>query len=335
MTRCPARPGAVAAAAAALALLAAGCGSSDEATRPGVRPTSVAPSPGASGSPTPTEAEPSATPAGDPVSVVASTDVYGSIASTVGGSDVEVTSIIDDDGADPLEYESTPADAAAVSAAQVVILNGNGYDEFMPQLVDAAGGDKTVLDVSELSGLKPAAEAAGEEFNEHMWYDLETVQKLATTLATDLAEVRPEAAQTFAANATAFNAEVDALKARLKDISATNAGGRIAVTEPLANYLLIDAGLENVAPEEFQEAIEEGTDPPAAVLQEMLTLFTGDPAEVLILNTQTQSAVTDQVVQAAEAAGVPVVRMSETLTAEGYLTWMGGQVDALATALGD
>jgi zinc/manganese transport system substrate-binding protein len=301
--------------ATALALLVAGCGSTDEPGSPAARESGG----------TTTE----------PVQVVASTDVYGSIAETVGGDEVEVTSIIENASADPLEYEATPADGAAISAASLVILNGNGYDDFMSQLVEAAGGVKTVLDVSELSGLQPAAEAAGEEFNEHVWYNLETVQTLAMTLATELGKARPDAAESFVENATEFADEIDGLREKLADIAAENDGDRIAVTEPLANYLLAEAGLDNVAPEEFQEAIEEGNDPPARVLQEMLSLFGDDPVKVLVLNTQTQSPVTDQVLQAAEAADVPVVRMSETLTTPDYVEWMDGQIEALAQALDD
>lgn len=65
----------------------------------------------------------------------------------------------------------------------------------------------------------------------------------------------------------------------------------------------------------------------------MLALFGDDPVQALILNTQTQSAVTDQVREAAEAAEVAVVEMSETLTTPDYLDWMGGQIQALAAAL--
>lgn len=303
--------------ATVLALCTAACGSDQPADGPAAGTTGA-----------PTTAGGAA-----PIAVVAATDVYGSIVQRIGGQAVAVTSIIDDDGADPLEYESTPADAAAVSGAQVVVFNGNGYDDFMPQLVEAADVD-VVVDVSALSGLQAEAEAAGEEFNEHMWYDLQTVQKLASTLADDLGRVRPDAAQSFRDNAAAFNGELDGLAARLGEIAAAHRDARVAVTEPLANYLLTDAGLVNAAPEEFQEAIEEGTDPPAAVLQEMLALFQGTPVEVLVLNTQTQSAVTDRVVQDAESAGVPVVEMSETLRGADYPSWMGAQIAALEEALG-
>jgi zinc/manganese transport system substrate-binding protein len=73
------------------------------------------------------------------------------------------------------------------------------------------------------------------------------------------------------------------------------------------------------------------------VVAEVLELFApgGEPVRALIVNAQTQTPTTDQVRQAAEAGGVPVVEMSETLP-EGqpdYLTWMSAQVDALTAAL--
>lgn len=267
------------------------------------------------------------------LNVVASTDVYGSIAERIGGNEVQVTSIIDSANADPLEYEATPADGIAVSRADLVVFNGNGYDEFMPRLVAASQGVESVVNVTELSGLKPVAEAAGEEFNEHVWYSLETVRALAATLATEMGKARPAAASAFTDRATAFAEEIGGLQQQVADLASSSKGTRIAVTEPLANYLLEDAGLDNVAPEQFQETIEEGDDPSAEVLQEMLALFGQDPVEALVLNTQTQSAVTDQVVQAAQKAGVPVLRMSETLTSPSYIEWMGGQIGALAAAL--
>lgn len=262
-----------------------------------------------------------------PVRVVASTDVYGSIVEQVGGGAVSVTSIIDDSTADPLEHEATPADAAAVAEAQLVVVNGGGYDAFMTGL---AGGVDRVLDVTELAAVP---QETGAEPNEHVWYDLDTVRALAPAVADELTRLRPADAQRFEDGAAALAAELDALAARLDAVAAAHAGTRVAATEPLAEYLLADAGLVNVAPTAFQEAVEEGTDPPAAVLQEVLALFDPPSVEVLVLNTQTQSAVTDQVVQAAETAGVPVVEMSETLTRPDYAAWLGAQVDALEAAL--
>jgi len=284
-----------------------------------------------------------ASPAADDgtLTVVASTNIYGSIAGSVGGDGVTVESLIRDPAADPHSYESTPADAAAVAGADIVVYNGGGYDEFMPQLVEAAGGDPVVVDVAELSGLVPAEEAGAEEhgeFNEHFWYSLPTVSALATQLAEELGTADAANATTYTANAATFTTAIDGLVERAQAAGASVPGGRVAVTEPLPVYLLETAGLTDATPAEFSEAVEEDTDPPAAVLAETLALFAPgapEPLRALILNGQTQTPITEQVRAAAEAAGVPIVEMTETLPADqpDYLAWMSGQVDSLAGAL--
>jgi zinc/manganese transport system substrate-binding protein len=294
-----------------------------------------------------TETPAAAPPAEDAaVPVVASTNVYGSIVEAVGGDHVSVDSLIHDPAADPHSYESTPADAAAVAKAKLVVVNGGGYDDFLSRLVESSGASPTVVDVADLSGLVPAEEqhAEGEpegeehehgEFNEHFWYSLPTVQKVATQIATDLAAADPADAAEFTANAEAFNARVAELIARAEAIGKAQPGARVAVTEPVPGYLVQTAGLTDATPHEFTEAIEEDTDPPAAALQETLALFSGDPVRALILNAQTETPSTNQVRDAAQTAGVPVVEVTETLP-EGvsdYVTWMGGQIDALARAL--
>jgi zinc/manganese transport system substrate-binding protein len=291
---------------------------------------------------------PAAAPGADaPLTVVTSTNVYGSIAKAVAGDRITVESLIDDPAADPHSFESTPSDAATVADARVVVFNGGGYDDFMTQLVEAGGGDPTVIDVAEISGLLPAKDATAEEhaagqaehdhgaFNEHFWYSLPTVQALATRLAGDLGAADPAGAAGYTANADAFNARVADLLTRAQAIGTAHSGARVAVTEPVPGYLIQAAGLTDVTPPEFSKAIEEDTDPPAAVLQETLALFQGDPVRALVLNAQTQTPTTDQVQQAAQTAGVPVVEVTETLPAgtTDYVSWMGAEIDALAGAL--
>lgn len=253
----------------------------------------------------------------------------------IGADRVSVTSFIDNPGADPEAYESTPADAVAIASARLVVGNGEGYDDFVFRLVEAAGGKRTVLNVAELSGLKAEVDQ-GEEFNEHLWFSLAAMQRLGDRIAEELGTISPEDADAFAANADTFTAQVESLRSKVKTIAADFPGARVAATEPLPLYLLADAGLENATPEEFMEASEEGTDAPAAVVQEALELVEGaDPVRALLLNTQTQTPATDRLRQAARAAGVPEVAVKETLS-EGftdYVPWIGAQIDALAGAL--
>ncbi|MGN9763256.1 metal ABC transporter solute-binding protein, Zn/Mn family, partial [Streptomyces sp. SD31] len=69
-------------------------------------------------------------------------------------------------------------------------------------------------------------------------------------------------------------------------------------------------------------------------LQETLALFTGKKVNALVYNEQTSGPQTEKVQQAAKAAAIPVVPVTETLPkGEDYLGWMTANVDALANAL--
>jgi zinc/manganese transport system substrate-binding protein len=301
---------AVATAATALAAVLAGCGSSSAA--------------------------PAAPPAAGRPAVVTSTDVYGAVVQAVGGDLVTVRSLIHDPAADPHSYESTPADAAAVAGATLVVANGGGYDDFLPRLVESSGAHPTMIDVVQLSGRAAGAPAGSGKLNEHVWYDLPTVKALAGQLATDLGAADPADAARYTANARAFGARIDGLAADTAAIGAAHRGTRVAVTEPVPDYLLEAAGLVDATPPAFTEAIEEDTDPPASALAATLQLFgPPQPVAALVLNAQTTTPTTDQVRAAAQTGGIPVVEVTETLPtgATDYADWMGAQIDALAAAL--
>lgn len=60
--------------------------------------------------------------------VVASVNQWGSLAQSIGGKCATVTSIIASTSVEPHDYEPTPADLAKLQQADIVILNGAGYD---------------------------------------------------------------------------------------------------------------------------------------------------------------------------------------------------------------
>jgi zinc/manganese transport system substrate-binding protein len=272
-----------------------------------------------------------AEPDGGPVSVVASTNVYGDIARQIGGGEVKVTSFISDPGQDPHSFEAGTRNRLALSKAGVVIENGGGYDDFVDTLLKGAGSKAEVLNAVEISG---RTAPAGEELNEHVWYDLPSVARLADRISAALAKAAPEDAATFSANAASFKAKLKALEGKLAAVKAAHAGDAVAITEPVPGYLLEAAGLKNETPEEFSEAIEEGDDVPPRVLRDTLALLTGKKVKALVYNAQTSGPQTEQVEKAAKDGGVPVVPVTETLP-EGrdYLTWMDGNITTLQKAL--
>ena len=267
------------------------------------------------------------------VRIVASTNVYGDIASTIAGDAVDVTSIMNDPAQDPHSFEASAQNQLAISKADIVIENGGGYDDFVGTMLKAAPNDKrTVLNVVDISGKK----AVDGELNEHVWYDFPTVQKLADRLVTALSKADPSQASTFTANAKSFGEKLTALENRTAELKTTYAGEGVAITEPVPLYLLESAGLENKTPEAFSEAIEEGTDVSPAVLQDMLGVIQGGSVKLLAYNEQTSGPETEKVLAAAKQAGVPVVPVTETLpSGKDYIGWMNANIDAVAKALGE
>jgi zinc/manganese transport system substrate-binding protein len=268
-----------------------------------------------------------------PISVVASTNVYGSIAQSIGGSSVTVTSIMNDPAQDPHSFEASVQNQLQLSKANVVIENGGGYDPFVgTMLASAKNTSATVLDAVALSGLKPDANG---DLNEHVWYNFPVMKTVADKLVATLSKIDPTKASTFQANATAFEAKLTALEAQEAALKAKFAGVGASITEPVPVYMLDAIGLVDKTPAAFSKAIEDGTDVSPAVLQETLALYSGHAVKLLAYNEQTSGPQTDAVIAAAKSAGIPVVPVTETLpSGKDYISWMTSNLDAIAHALG-
>ncbi|MQA17134.1 MAG: hypothetical protein GEV09_24280 [Pseudonocardiaceae bacterium] len=261
--------------------------------------------------------------------VVASTDVWGSVVRAVGGDAVDVHSIVDDPTADPHSYESTASDAADVLGADLVVFNGGGYDRFIAQILASADREVPAVEAVAVGGTVGVTSD-----NEHVWYDLPTVEAVAQRVAQQLGTLDPARAATFSANAEEFGREIDALTGRVSKIRQQHEGARVALTEPIASHLIEAAGLTDATPPQFVQAVEEGTGPPAAAVAETLQLLSGRGVAVLVVNPQTETPVTRKVRSTAEAAAVPVVEMTETLPeSTGYVAWMSRQIGSLDKGL--
>ncbi|WP_328604898.1 zinc ABC transporter substrate-binding protein [Amycolatopsis sp. NBC_00345] len=263
---------------------------------------------------------------GDQIKAVAATDVWGSVASAVGGDKVQVKSIIHDPSADPHSYESTADDALAAQTAQLTLANGGGYDDFFGKLTGQASGAKKLVayDIA----------ATGDE-NEHVWYDLPGVEKVADQVANALGEIQPASKQLFQDNAKTFKGQVEGLLKKAVEVGAAHPGTKVVVTEPVAHYLLESAKITDATPKAFSDAVENDTDVPAAAVSDFTQLIKTKQVKALVNNVQTVTPLTQQVVGEAKSSGVPVVNVAETLPADvtGYIDWMTKEVDSLSGAL--
>ncbi|GED99642.1 metal ABC transporter substrate-binding protein [Gordonia spumicola] len=264
--------------------------------------------------------------------VVASTDVWASVARAVAGADADVSALFTTPGGDPHEFEPTNADTARVLDANVIVMNGGHYDEYMERAAADAKGVK-------VSALQDDHGSDGHEDHdhaqEHAFYDLAVVADTASRIADALASVAPIHAETYHANAAAFRAKIDGLRARLAVIARERPGTRVAATEPLATALLEEAGISDVAPAGFTAAVEEGQSPSAADRAAFDDLLTGRKVSALIYNVQAVDPATEAVLATAKSAGVPVLQFTETLPdgVTDYIVWQSAQITALEQAL--
>jgi len=270
-------------------------------------------------------------PANGKLQVVAAENFWGDIASQIGGSHVQVTSIITNPNADPHLYESDAHDAAVVASARVVIENGLGYDDFIDKLLAASPNSRRRV----ISAQK-VLNVTGSDPNPHLWYDTPKVPLVAAAIEQQYAAADPAHASIYAANLATFDASLQPIDAIVATIKQKYAGAPVAYTERVPGYLLAGAGLSIKTPPGFASAIEDGNEPSPADTAAMDKLMTGHGIKVLLYNAQTTSAVTEQVKALARAAGIPVIGVTETLPAgqPTYQAWQLSQAKALLSALG-
>lgn len=280
--------------------------------------------------------------------VVTTTDVYADVVAAVGGDKVEVTPLIASTAVDPHSYEATSQDRLTVKDADMVVVNGGGYDTFLTEMAGTDNPNQIVVNAVEISGLFSADDLAhmAEEhssteedhsehvhsYNEHVWYDLDTMKKVADQVATELAELDPENADAYTSAAASFSTDADQLLERLTALDTEER--TYLATEPVSGYLLEDAGFTDSTPEDLTAAVDSESDIAPLTMQEAKDALTGGSIDLLAFNEQTQTAQTTEIYTFAQEAGVASVSFTETLPENtGYLDWMTQNIDTLEKAV--
>jgi zinc/manganese transport system substrate-binding protein len=263
------------------------------------------------------------------ISAVGAENEYANVIEQIGGKYVDVSAVLSDPNTDPHSFEASVSVAQQVGRADVVVQNGLGYDSWMDKIESASGSDsRDVIDVQELLGLPDSTP------NPHLWYKPETMPAVAKQLVADFAEIQPEHKSYFEANLAKFEASLRPWLDGLKEFGAKFPGAAVATTEPVADYMLEAADIENLTPFTMQADIMNDADPaPQAVaLQE--SFFTEGKADAFVYNQQVTDSITEKFLGSAAANGVPVVGVYETMpTGYTYQRWMEAELRALEEAV--
>lgn len=267
--------------------------------------------------------------AGAKIRAVGAESEYADLIRQIGGPYVSVTAIMSNPAVDPHEYEANPKDAVAVAEANLIVQNGLGYDGFMNKLEQASPNPKRfVVDAGQALGYQ------ANTANPHIWYQVNTMPRLAKIVAGDLAKLDPSHAAYFRARANAFIQSLKPWDEAVARLKSTFRGRGAAVTEPVSDYLLQEAGLDVKTPWAFQAAIMNGTDPSPQDVALQTSLFTHHEVGVFCYNKQVVTNVTRMFLSLAAREHIPTVAVYETEPAGlTYQQWMLDETNAIYNAL--
>ncbi len=261
------------------------------------------------------------------LAVVAAENFYGDIARQIGGSQVDVVSIMNNAEQDPHLFETTPGVVRQIANAQIVIFNGADYDPWMDKLLAAAPRPgRIVINAAQLTGAK-----AGD--NPHLWYAPATMPSVAKAVAEAFSKADPARASDYAGRLSSTLTSLARVAERVAQMKARHNGQPVTATEPVFGPMADALGL-TVRNQRFALAMMNDTEPSARDIAAFENDLKGKKVKLLLYNKQVSEKLTLRLLDIAKKAKVPVVGVTETLPANmSFQDWMLGQLDAVDKAL--
>lgn len=242
--------------------------------------------------------------AAEPVKVVASFSILADMTREIGGDTVEVQALVGPDG-DAHVFQPSPADTRKIADADLVVMNGLGFEGWMPRLVEASGysGGTVVAStgVTELNSQEhdeedaheahdqehahdhehghdhaqdDATEHAGHDhgsIDPHAWQDLSNGVVYARNIADGLAQADPANADGYRQRAAAYISKMQALDAEVKAELATIPQERrkVVTSHDAFGYFARAYGVEFIAPEGVSTESEASAADVAAIISQI------------------------------------------------------------------
>lgn len=262
-----------------------------------------------------------------PLHVVAAENFYDDVARQIGGSHVDVTSILSNPDEDPHLFETSPSTARALADAQVVVSNGADYDPWMEKLLSASEAkNRASIVAADLVGAKKGD-------NPHLWYEPRTLPAVAKAIAAELAKRDPADAAEFKANLARFDASFRPVAAAVEAIRAEHAGTVVTATEPVFGYMAKALGF-TMLNEGFQIAVMNNAEPSPSEVAAFEDSLKSGKVKILFYNKQVTDKTTGRLLALAKASGVAVVGVTETEPKDTKVQgWFAGQLREVRSAL--
>lgn len=199
----------------------------------------------------------------DKLKIVASFSILGDMVRQVTGELASVTTIVGPD-ADAHVYMPNASDAKAVANADVIFLNGLGFETWSDTLIKTSGTKAEVFVAT--TGISPLKVEG--EIDPHAWNTLTNGVVYVTNIADGLSSADPKNAATYKANAKAYSARLMALHTRATaELNKLPEGARTVVTAHDAfGYFANAYGLNFLAP----VGVDTDAEPSAKALAKLI-----------------------------------------------------------------
>lgn len=261
------------------------------------------------------------------IDIVAAENVYGNVASKLGGKYVQVTNIINAPQQDPHLFTLTMSLAQKITSAKIIIFNGANYDPWiLPLLTPKVINQSYIVSVAEIQGIKP-----GE--NPHIWYIPEAMLHFAQSLTALLSQIDSSHQAYFEQQMQQFDKDYQTLLKKIDQLKASYQNTPIIATEPVFNYMAEAIGLE-MHGLNFQVSNMNDTLPAISDVKQFEDDLRNYRVKVLIYNKQVINPLTERMIAIAQEQNIPVVGVSEMMpTNVTYFQWITSELDDLEKAL--
>ncbi len=241
-----------------------------------------------------------------PLKVVASFTVIADLAKNVGGDRVAVTTIVGPNG-DAHVFEPSPADAVAMSKADVVLVNGLHFEGFLQRLVDTSATRATVVELTK--GVTPIdfkpefAEAddghaeSGDHghgsIDPHAFQSIPNAEIYVKNIADAFCVADAEGCDTYRGNAQAYTRKLKVLDGTVRAaIAAIPAEKRVVITSHDAfGYFEHEYGLTFLAP----QGISTDAEPSAADVAKLIKQVRTEKAAAIFVENITNPRLIEQI----------------------------------------
>ena len=260
------------------------------------------------------------------IEVAASVNQWGTVAKALGGDNVNVTSIINSTNVDAHDYEPTTSDIAKLQKAQVIIVNGAGYDAWAVKATQTANA--TIVNAAAVGGVND-----GE--NPHVWFSADVRKAVAQAITEAYEQADAAKKNDFDKMNDQWTAEENNVESKITEVKQKTDGLAYAATESVASYLAEDMGLADATPSGYARATANESEPTPTDIKQFTDALKAGEIKLLVVNTQEESELTGKITDAAKSVEVPMVELTEQMPEQydSLTAWMEGLVDAFSQAI--